>query len=58
MPLAVIVLVAAHAGALYGMFSHFAWKLALGLLFLVLLVHFGVLSSIYRIFRRRLTHKL
>jgi hypothetical protein len=58
LPVVVIALVAAHTGALYGVFSHFTWKLALGLILLVLLpLHIGVLGSIYTSFRRWLTHK-
>ena len=56
LPILVAVLVAAHAGAVYGVLSHKTWTVALGLFVLVLLIHIGVLGPIYALFRRLLRH--
>ena len=58
LPILVVALLAAHAGAVYGVFSHKAWTAALGLLVLVLLIHSGALGLIYALLRRRFRHKL
>ena len=54
----VAALIAAHAGALYAVFSRLAWTLGLGLLLLVLLIHVGALGPIYAMFRRCFRHRL
>ena len=56
--IAVAALIAAHAFALYRVFSHVAWALALGLLLLLLLTHIGALGSLYAMFRRWFRHKI
>ena len=58
LPLLVAALIAAHAGALYAVFSRLAWTLGLGLLLLVLLIHVGALGPIYAMFRRWFRHRL
>ena len=58
LPVLVAALIAAHAGALYAVFSRMAWTLGLGLLLLVLLIHVGALGPIYATFRRWFRHRL
>jgi hypothetical protein len=57
LPVLVVILVTAHATAVYEVLSSRTWAVALALIVLALLLHIGGLGSIYAIFSRRFRHK-
>jgi len=57
LPVLIVVLVAAHGTAVYELLPRRTGMVALGLIVLVLLMHFGGFGSIYAIVSRRFKHK-